>query len=568
MSANRVGGDRYVGMVDVEEDDDDDDDDDDDEDQDDDDVVYSEADRVLLQESLAGDCVASRPMPPHGGDSVAAEGGCPCIADPGAGDVGEAVRRCLELNRQMQRLCRDQLTLVYESLYCNQVASETAPESGDSIGAFAAAPGFVQREERIPSLEHRQHREQREVAAPAFGLGERVPVASGDAEAAEVLRRAMPYSTDLPCRPCRWTSEDRAKLRVAVALAAMRVRHSRLLLRAEDMRLGVAARQQARARARALPAEAAALGDGELCDLLNDAPPPDWLELARTNLPRRSASECEARWLHVEHPRVRAFPSVSTIREKVCRVPFSEAEKVALEHLAREHDGHAWDDVARGMSEAGYPGRGAMACFRYYKTVVLPSRAPRKVWTHEEDELLEKAVGHVGASNWERVAQLISWVATPNQCLQRWRYCIDPCLRKGEWVSGEDELLMQAVARCSDGATGRVIWKDVGKAMPNRTPMQCRERWCNRLDPSLRRGAEWVADEDARLLGGVELLGKRWAAVQRYARLEGRTGKMVKQRWLQLTLASAEPKQRTRAPSVARKRKEPCAAIPVKRRRA
>ena len=554
----RAGGDRYEGMVDA--DDDDDDAVEDEVEDEDDDVVYSEADRVLLQESLAGDCVASRQMPPHG-DSVAAADGCLRIADPAAGDVGEAVRRCLELNRQMQRLCRDQLTLVYESLYCNRVASETAPASGDSVGAFAAAPGFVQREERTPPLEHRQHREQREprepreLCAPAFGLGERVPVASGDAEAAEVLRRAMPYSTDLPCRPCRWTSEDRAKLRVAVALAAMRVRHSRLLLRAEDMRLGVAARQQARARARALPAEAAALGDGELCDLLNDAPPPDWLELARINLPSRSALECESRWTCVDDPRVRAFPSTSTFREKIVNaVPFSEGEAFALEELAREHGGHAWELVARGMSEAGFVWRGAMGCFRYYKSVILPSQSCRKAWTPEEDELLRTAVGTAGDKNWERVSQLISCAvaATPNQCLQRWRYCIDPCLRKGAWASGEDELLMQAVARSSDSATGRIRWSDVGKAIPNRTPMQCRERWCNRLDPCLRRDVQWTASEDEKLVGGVESLGKRWAAVQRHARLEGRTGKMVKQRWMQLTLASAEPKQKE--PVVKRRR--------------
>ena len=42
-------------------------------------------------------------------------------------------------------------------------------------------------------------------------------------------------------------------------------------------------------------------------------------------------------------------------------------------------------------------------------------------------------------------------------------------------------------------------WAKVASLVPARTPMQCRERWCNVLDTSLYKGA-WSAQEDHRLL--------------------------------------------------------------------
>ena len=61
-------------------------------------------------------------------------------------------------------------------------------------------------------------------------------------------------------------------------------------------------------------------------------------------------------------------------------------------------------------------------------------------------------------------------------------------------------------------------------AVPGRTAQQCRERWHNRLAPSIKhlKNAPWTADEDAKLKKAVELLGAgHWSAVQRHAELSG-----------------------------------------------
>lgn len=57
-------------------------------------------------------------------------------------------------------------------------------------------------------------------------------------------------------------------------------------------------------------------------------------------------------------------------------------------------------------------------------------------------------------------------------------------------------------------------WIAVASLFKSRTDVQCRERWCNILDPALN-GREWSKQEDELLLLAVIKYGKRWAQVSR-----------------------------------------------------
>jgi hypothetical protein len=81
------------------------------------------------------------------------------------------------------------------------------------------------------------------------------------------------------------------------------------------------------------------------------------------------------------------------------------------------------------------------------------------------------------------------------------------CLRR--WSAAEDKMLTAAVQTYGSGN-----WAKIKLHVPGRTDVQCRERWCNVLDPSLQ-ASPWTDEEDKKLLNVVELIGiGKWAQVE------------------------------------------------------
>eukprot|EP00891_Asterochloris_glomerata_P000394 jgi/Astpho2/394/gw1.00011.238.1_t len=108
---------------------------------------------------------------------------------------------------------------------------------------------------------------------------------------------------------------------------------------------------------------------------------------------------------------------------------------------------------------------------------------------------------------------------------------------KGQWSAQEDELLIKAHAATPKGVRG--FWTSLAKQVPGRTDVQCRERWCNVLDPDINQGpftkqedqevaslvAQWVQDNP----------GKKkvhWGHIAKG--MAGRTDSQVKRCWNRL----------------------------------
>ena len=123
------------------------------------------------------------------------------------------------------------------------------------------------------------------------------------------------------------------------------------------------------------------------------------------------------------------------------------------------------------------------------------------------------------------------------QCLQRWVKSLRPGIVKGRWSNDEDNILRGFVDKCGIVSMN---WKQVAIAIPGRTSKQCRERWFNYLDPTLKPGGTWTKEEDETLWMLVEQYGRKWAHVARM--MPGRTENVVKVRYNGLRRQAGLPK--------------------------
>jgi pre-mRNA-splicing factor CDC5/CEF1 len=97
------------------------------------------------------------------------------------------------------------------------------------------------------------------------------------------------------------------------------------------------------------------------------------------------------------------------------------------------------------------------------------------IWKNSEDEILKAAVMKYGKQQWARVASLLNRKSA-KQCKARWNEWLDPSIRKVEWSREEDEKLLH-LAKLMPAQ-----WKTIGPLVGGRSSVQCQERYEQLLD--------------------------------------------------------------------------------------
>ncbi|KFH47766.1 Pre-mRNA-splicing factor cef-like protein [Hapsidospora chrysogenum ATCC 11550] len=101
------------------------------------------------------------------------------------------------------------------------------------------------------------------------------------------------------------------------------------------------------------------------------------------------------------------------------------------------------------------------------------------VWTNIEDEILKASVSKYGLNQWARVSSLLAR-KTPKQCKARWNEWLDPSIKKIEWSKEEDERLLH-LAKIMP-----TQWRTIAPIV-GRTANQCLERYQKLLDEAEAR---------------------------------------------------------------------------------
>ncbi|OHT06214.1 hypothetical protein TRFO_25756 [Tritrichomonas foetus] len=93
-------------------------------------------------------------------------------------------------------------------------------------------------------------------------------------------------------------------------------------------------------------------------------------------------------------------------------------------------------------------------------------------WTSQEDFRLLAAIHKHGIGNWKAIADLVGFKRSRAQCSQRWNRALNPAIKKENWTSDEDDLLLNLVL-----VYGPHMWATVAKDMNGRSDVQCRYRY-------------------------------------------------------------------------------------------
>lgn len=150
-------------------------------------------------------------------------------------------------------------------------------------------------------------------------------------------------------------------------------------------------------------------------------------------------------------------------------------------------------------------------------------------WTREDDELLQKAVAKFDARRWKEIAKHAFGHTFPQrtavQCRQRWKSVLDGSLVKGRWTKEEDERLVELVGRIG---SRKIKWAVIAKDMPGRLGKQCRERWYSYLAPDVVTDP-YTEEEEATILRLHKIFGTAWSKMREH--LPGRTDNSIKNQY-------------------------------------
>jgi hypothetical protein len=148
-------------------------------------------------------------------------------------------------------------------------------------------------------------------------------------------------------------------------------------------------------------------------------------------------------------------------------------------------------------------------------------RSSKGNWAEEEDGILKQAYDQY-PKQWAKIATFLPGRSN-QQCKQRWNYVLNTDIKSGPWTKEEDVLLQHGFQQYGKQ------WAKISEMIPGRTNIQCRNRYKDVLDPTIK-SVPWAHEEDVALCQAVKECGSQWSRIS--LMIHGRTALQCRDRYV------------------------------------
>lgn len=149
-------------------------------------------------------------------------------------------------------------------------------------------------------------------------------------------------------------------------------------------------------------------------------------------------------------------------------------------------------------------------------------------WKFAETQNLLKLVNE--DKTWNEISKSLD--KCRKVCYKKYKYTLEPSIKKGKWTVVEDSLLSILVKEIGPN------WSLISKFINGRIGIQCRQRYMHSLlthyegkNNNIKKG-RWSASEDELLIKYHGQFGNKWARIGR--EMETRNGRQCEHRFVYL----------------------------------